>query len=364
MRKLLGMTKGASLVEYGTLIALIAVFSIGVTLLLGEKVKDIFGGVQTALSQPAATPPAATPPAVDECIGPPMAFWDVVSTEYNNPIWAVANNGSQWVALGGQTSFDILTSFNGSDWSTQTLDGGAGRAVAHDGTQWVAAGEGGTIYTSPDGIIWTERDSGTDMHIRSIAHDGTQWTGVGFGGSDGNHVVTSLDGVNWTSHVGLDDTGQGGVLLGIATDGNMWVRVNFFGIISTSSNGIDWIRQAPRDGDFFSVAHHGNQWVTVGTNGRIMTSPNGLDWTTQTSVTTNQLEHITHDGTHWVATGRRGTILYSTDGVNWVMQEEGSENLFAVYGTGEEQGGSNPAWVAVGDNGTILTTFNTGCVAL
>jgi hypothetical protein len=45
--------------------------------------------------------------------------------------------------------------------------------------QFAAVGLNGTIVTSPDGITWTARASGTANDLRGIAWSGTQFAAVG-----------------------------------------------------------------------------------------------------------------------------------------------------------------------------------------
>src|SRR5262249_46054757 len=66
--------------------------------------------------------------------------------------------------------------------------------VCWTGSQFVAAGQGGVIFTSPDGSAWTSRPS-------TLA--GTRGTSAAGGGKivlagDSSAVVTSPDGIVWT----------------------------------------------------------------------------------------------------------------------------------------------------------------------
>ncbi len=56
-------------------------------------------------------------------------------------------------------------------------------------------GGGGTILTSPDGITWTSRTSGTTQSLLAATWSGTQFCVVGGGGT----ILTSPDGITWTS---------------------------------------------------------------------------------------------------------------------------------------------------------------------
>jgi len=53
----------------------------------------------------------------------------------------------------------------------------------------------GTILTSPDGITWTERTSGTWVYLRGVTYASSAFVTVGKSGT----ILTSPDGTTWTS---------------------------------------------------------------------------------------------------------------------------------------------------------------------
>jgi hypothetical protein len=59
---------------------------------------------------------------------------------------------------------------------------------------FVAVGDIGTIITSPEGEIWTIRNSGTSDHLRGIGFGNNIFVAVGFNGT----ILTSPNGVTWT----------------------------------------------------------------------------------------------------------------------------------------------------------------------
>ena len=80
-------------------------------------------------------------------------------------------------------------------------------AVAFGGSQFVVVGEGGAALTSPDGITWTTRNSGTTRNLRSLAFSNGTFAASG-GGRFSNappnsvshstamvNVVTTVDGI-------------------------------------------------------------------------------------------------------------------------------------------------------------------------
>ncbi len=66
--------------------------------------------------------------------------------------------------------------------------------VIYANSVWVAVGESGTIRTSTDGLVWTDRVSGTTENLNGITWSGTEFTVVG----DNNTVINSTDGTSWS----------------------------------------------------------------------------------------------------------------------------------------------------------------------
>jgi hypothetical protein len=64
--------------------------------------------------------------------------------------------------------------------------------ITWTGTQFATAGVSGTIMTSPDGIIWTVRNSGTTADLNAVAWTGAQLLAFGASGT----ILTSSDGVD------------------------------------------------------------------------------------------------------------------------------------------------------------------------
>jgi hypothetical protein len=56
-------------------------------------------------------------------------------------------------------------------------------SVAWTGTLHVAVVDSGALLTSPDGLVWTPRNSGTSNHLSSVIWTGTQLVAVGEGGA-------------------------------------------------------------------------------------------------------------------------------------------------------------------------------------
>jgi sugar lactone lactonase YvrE len=105
------------------------------------------------------------------------------------------------------------------------------------------------------------------------------------------------------------------------------------------------------------VTWTGTQFVTVSASGSIFTSPTGATWTARTSGSSNALRAVASSPTKLVAVGANGTILTSANaGVSWTAQSSGTKaNLMSVLWSGTQ-------FIAVGYSGStagvILTSPN------
>jgi len=187
------------------------------------------------------------------------------------------------------------------------------------------------ILTSPDGITWTEQDSGKTGTGNYNNLQGVLWTGkilVAWGAK--NEILTSLDGNKWTS-LKLD-----GFLGPIAWTGTRFVSVGGVGNIMTSLDAANWTRSSHKCRDETRrncVVWTGKQLVAVGIvnykYGCILTSPDGQTWVERfLSNKENRLHSVTWTGSQLVAVGNWGLILTSPDGLQWSQQSLGFKGGF------------------------------------
>jgi hypothetical protein len=159
--------------------------------------------------------------------------------------------------------------------------------VAYGNGTFVAVGNGGTILTSPDGVSWTQRTSGTSNSLSGVTYRNGTFVAVGLGGT----ILTSPDGVTWTQRTSGTRNWLSGVTYG---NGPSWRWGD--GPILTSPDGVNWTARANGDGqqalgrglrqrhDSLRGVAYGNG-TFVGTGGTILTSPDGVNWTVRASGT-------------------------------------------------------------------------------
>jgi len=96
-------------------------------------------------------------------------------------------------------------------------------------------GASGTILTSPDGVTWTGRTSGTTFNLYGATY-GTVGNGLFVVEGDGGTILTSPDGIAWTTQASSPISNQ---LIGVTFANGQFVAVGYSGILY-SSDGVCW----------------------------------------------------------------------------------------------------------------------------
>ncbi len=309
----------------------------------------------------------------------------------------IASGAGRYILVGAKGKI-IASAGNLQSWSA-VISPTADRLddVIFANNLFVAVGENGTILTSSDGLGWTNQTRGANHDLDGLAVANGLAVAVGKGGA----ILTSTDGAAWSYR----QAPGGASLHGVAYGNSQWVAVGDSTNIFTSVNGLNWTAHWPGFSFSYlkSVLYANNLWVAVGTNGQIITSPDALSWTTQYSPVAYDLNEVTYGKGLFVVVGDNNfqpnaTILTSSDGVAWDYHGYGSgKNARAIAfandqfvlglndgvilygstpalpyaawqygGTGISQNGANlrgvtwgnSLWVAVGNDGRILTSTN------
>jgi len=202
---------------------------------------------------------------------------NVANALINTMVW----NGTQYVGVGydynNQTSL-ILTSTNGVSWTRQAILGSILYGVTWSDTQsqYVAVGRGNSrpIFTSPDGVTWTQREPlDFVFDLYSVIWDSihSQYVAVGADGLGLTLIFTSPDGVTWTKRYPPLIPG-GTTVVSIAVDGSgNYVAVGYNNstysdiILSSIDAGVTWIQQAQNlSYDLSSIIYASNVFLAVG----------------------------------------------------------------------------------------------------
>ncbi len=259
----------------------------------------------------------------------------------------------------------VQSSFAQSGW-TNVSEAPARQSVAFGNGIFVAVGNGGSVETSSDGILWTRRNSGSAVTLNRVRFGNGLFVVAGNGGT----ILTSPDGTNWTTR----NSGTTKTLFGIhyakgaffmtgdetilkSVDGITWtapgippaqfmlditygnglfVVACFSGAILTSADGTAWApASSPAPGFLYSVIFSNNLFVAAGDQGTVVTSADGTNWTLRTSNTSAQLTGVAFAASRFVVTGVN-VIITSTDGVSWTTVTPDPSRLLTgiAYGNG------------------------------
>ena len=197
-------------------------------------------------------------------------------------------------------------------WRSPLPQGNGLSSVAYGNNTFVAVGPMSTVLTSPDGVTWTTRTSGSAYSPTLLGVTYAKNIFVAVSGP----IFTSPDGITWTQRSNPGSWARNSVVGSSKT----FVAVGFYGTIVTSTNGVTWTtRTSGTPLDLYGVTYGSNTFVAVGKYGTIVTSPDGVTWTTRASGYTT-LQSVTYANNTFVAVGYDGTILTSPDGATWTTR--------------------------------------------
>jgi hypothetical protein len=221
-------------------------------------------------------------------------------------------------------------------------------SFAYGNGTMVAVGSPGLLYTSTDGVTWTQRASGTNEWIVGVAYGNNQFVAVG----DNGRILRSTDGILWTYAA---NEGTIFRLNGVIYAGDRWVAVGENGVIVTSTDANTWSPVLSGTTRFLhGLAYYEGCIIATGGSGTILSSPDGLTWTARNSGTTNDLEACAVVGNYFMAVGSAGECLFSyvkLGGSTWTNNPKYKPNTTArLRGLASGAG----AAIAFTDSGTAF----------
>ena len=214
-------------------------------------------------------------------------------------------------------------------------------SIAFANSQFVVVGFGKGIYTSADGISWaTQAAANPNLpELKSVIYDGSQFITVGgavFGNSAPPLIMTSPDGVNWTTRAWTVPQNQPETQLNdIAIGNGKLTAVGANGtIISSTDSGVTWSIESQINNnttfisEFSGVTANASLRVAVGRNSAFkggIISNSGSGWSVVASDMADFLPRdVVWTGSQFVAVGgdsgnfgASAVTMTSTDGTNW-----------------------------------------------
>jgi len=219
----------------------------------------------------------------------------------------------------------IYTSPDGVTWTPRSSGSNNWlRSVTYSSSEglFVTVGEAGSIVTSPNGVTWTKRTSGTTAHLNRVV-----WTGLVFIALGESGVV--LTSANGTSNWRTVSTGTTSHLTGGAVDNLRQTAAVGAGVVlidTTLGRGQNWNNEVdpnrispPPAATYYSAVWDGSQFVLGGRTGLLVTgrrSGFSYNWSALTNPTRSWLWDITQAtayGTNISASLTNGNVVLSTN---------------------------------------------------
>lgn len=343
---------------------------------------------------------------------PDGVSWTVARTFSGIPFEDLTFGGGKFVAVAATGV--VATSADGLSWSFGNINppnatpAYGAFVVFHDGTRFVlTAGVPGapvTIFTSTDGVSWTNRGAPAAVNpaqpgffggIAPMAYGAGTY--LGFDPAGDPYLYTSTDLVTWTprpipvrpgayvNHAiftggtfyavgdtdallrstdngatwtyGDADIGSTQNWQSVAALGGTLVAANTNGSFATSTDGMKWslAQTGPvgLGGDSVPerIATLNNQFVMVGDGGMLATSTDGRTWTERFTrpVGLANFNAVTYAAAGFVAVGNLGQVGFSTDGTTWISGDTQTRTNLLGVTSGTVSGGFR--YVAVGGSG-------------
>jgi photosystem II stability/assembly factor-like uncharacterized protein len=272
------------------------------------------------------------------------AYWSAVIFPSQSELYSIVGVSPMTAACGGKEGVIYATSDGGVTWSGLKI-GGYIKSMRSCSNGYWAVNTEGRVYSSPDGMSWSEAAYVGDERIHDIDFDsagngvvvgaegyiaysedgGTNWTRVQSGVSD------RISGVAFVEMGTVVAAGEGGYLARSADGGVTWKRIDlgtekYFRTVAFPTPGTGYL--AGDTGDFYVSDDDGLTWTAVD----------------NTPFVTFEDIGVAGPGEVWLAPTSGGTLFY-TDGADaWTDQAENAdiastsvwENVTAVLpGSGE-----------------------------
>jgi len=173
---------------------------------------------------------------------------------------------------------------------------------------------------------WTTNQVSTNgFRLNCVIYGNGRYVVAG-GWADGGFIMSSEDGLNWTTRADGGFGGPPSLVWALAYGGGRFVTVGHFGGTASSTNGIDWEYGHANSIGLYGVAFGAGRFVAVGdgilqnTVNSIFTSTNGITWTVGTKAPSEVRDvwDVAYGAGKFVAVANGGYSYISTNGTSWV----------------------------------------------
>jgi hypothetical protein len=251
---------------------------------------------------------------------PPLADWQSRTFLSGRDFWAAAASPEGRVVLGHRLA--LFIPYTGPVQATYFPVETGFRSVAHGNGRFVAVGYHGNVWSSPDGVNWTQRflehsAEGTN-NLFSVTYGFDEFMTVG----GYRALFYSADGMNWLPTYSLGVS----TLFDIVKGPERVVTVGKLGQIISSYDGRNWkYHLSAEDGTFHNVAWGNDRYLATTWEGIGRVSPDGESWDRVTIPM--GLRALTGNAAGFFGTDDQGGLHFSRDGVAWISYSLGFPNF-------------------------------------
>lgn len=256
--------------------------------------------------------------------------WTAQPAAQTNKWQAIAFGGGRFVAVSNDGANRVMSSTNGTGWTqpNNPVSSGSWFAITYGNGTFVAVGNGGAVMTSTNGSDWTS-GSAPSKTWRAVTYLNSKFVAVTSTATDQYQAMTSTDGLTWdNTNTTLDPksnwdgiTAGDGKYVALASGGpgvlSMW-----------SENGTAWSAgSTPGTNREWTAGIYANdQFIAVsddaGVDASVMRSLDGATWTEQTTPAVCRWTSITFGAGKYVAVGDYNTNAAYTCGSQLVMTSD------------------------------------------
>ena len=262
--------------------------------------------------------------------GSGRSWHDEISSIKVQWVWPKDEVQIPWERVTGGDAKDVGVGANGMVWLVGAGTGPGGNKIYRwnpDSGSWDhTGGHGERIAVEPDGTAWIVQSEGYNGAVWRYAGGG-QWTHMGneardIGiGAEGSVYIVGTDSGNsgfgihrWNPDSGSwDHTGEYGLRVAVAPDGNLWIIKNF------GSQGHK-ILYSDDDGNVAMDATKHFLWaedISVGANGDVWLVGQGF------GPGGNKIYRWNPDSASWDFSGGHGiSVAVDPEGLPWIVHEE------------------------------------------
>lgn len=278
---------------------------------------------------------------------PDGIHWKAEETELEVALRVITYVPALTLFVAGGEGGTLLTTPDGVKWTRRATGTGASLTTALAAAGMVVvAGERGTLLTSRDGVRWQPRASSTRARIEEVVHDGSRFLAVGR-----RVILSSADGESWSAR----RTELG--LQGLARSPGVYVSSER-GALLHSVDGVDWDRApVPGLGFVSRIRYLNAQFLALAEEGMILSSLDGKRWTQRSSGTGETLNALAWTGSRFLGVGEHGALVSSSDGQRW---RRGPRLTGSLHAVAAGRVGTQLRLVVVGERARIWSSHDEG----